>query len=387
LQGIIWIDQEVSFYPMGQTTLIDSMVQTLKRAGFTKLWVRTSRELANRWQKENSMDFFHEISEEESLWIFPGNLLLLNEKKIKEIKILHEQCTEVGTCYWISPQYTIFNLLENKSKKAFFSLLQVAQQTSENFYSLVKEAIFRENLHQVQYKEEFFVIDSPIALAKGFKILRFRVNQKHMEKGVVLLDPDQTYIDQEVEIGVGTIVYPGTFLQGKTQIGENCIIGPHTRIVNSKLDSNISIEYSVILNSTIGKASTIGPFAYIRPHSHIGSNVKIGDFVEVKNATIADNTKASHLTYVGDADVGRNVNFGCGVITVNYDGDKKYRTIIEDNAFIGCNSNLVAPVTIREGSFIAAGSTITKEVPEGALAIARMRQENKEGWRRKNKKK
>jgi bifunctional UDP-N-acetylglucosamine pyrophosphorylase/glucosamine-1-phosphate N-acetyltransferase len=136
----------------------------------------------------------------------------------------------------------------------------------------------------------------------------------------------------------------------------------------------------VILESTIGEGTTVGPFAYIRPETSIGKNARIGDFVEIKKSTIGDNTKVSHLTYIGDAEVGKNCNFGCGTVVVNYDGQKKYKTIIGDNAFIGCNTNLVAPVEVKDNAYTAAGSTITTEVPEGALAIARAKQVNLEGW-------
>ena len=147
------------------------------------------------------------------------------------------------------------------------------------------------------------------------------------------------------------------------------------------------MQYSVAVDSVVGDNTNVGPFAYIRPNSRIGNNIKIGDFVEIKNAVIDDGTKVAHLTYVGDADVGKRVNFGCGTVVVNYDGISKHRTTIEDDCFIGCNSNLVSPVTIEKGAYTAAGSTITDRVPENALAIARARQVNKDGWVEKNRKK
>ena len=165
------------------------------------------------------------------------------------------------------------------------------------------------------------------------------------------------------------------------------MIGPNTRLKNAKVGDRTEIQSSVVLDSKIGSDTSVGPFAYIRPGSVIGSGNKVGDFVEVKNATIGNGTKIAHLTYVGDADVGERVNFGCGTVVVNYDGIKKHRTVIEDDCFIGCNSNLVSPVTVRKGAYTAAGSTITDEVPEDALAIARARQVNKDGWVKKNRRK
>jgi len=222
-------------------------------------------------------------------------------------------------------------------------------------------------------------------LAEAEKVMRKRINEKHMSLGVTMIDPETTYIEKGVKIGKDTILYPGCILQAGTIIGENSTIGPNSRIVNSTFGDNTEIINSVILDSEVASDVHVGPFAYIRPGSKIGNGVKIGDFVEVKNSNIGDGTKISHLTYIGDADVGKNINFGCGTVVVNYDGQHKHRTVIEDDAFIGCNTNLVAPVTIKKGAYTAAGSTITKEVPEGALGIARVRQENKVGWVDKKK--
>lgn len=175
-------------------------------------------------------------------------------------------------------------------------------------------------------------------------------------------------------------------MEGSIEIGNNCVIGPNTRIVNCSIGNNTEIQYSVLYDSTVGSNTSVGPFAYIRPNSKIGDNIKVGDFVEVKNASVGNNTKIAHLTYVGDADVGERVNFGCGTVVVNYDGIHKHRTTIEDDCFIGCNTNLVSPVTIRKGAYTAAGSTITDEVPADALAIARSRQVIKDGWAKGKKK-
>jgi bifunctional UDP-N-acetylglucosamine pyrophosphorylase/glucosamine-1-phosphate N-acetyltransferase len=217
-------------------------------------------------------------------------------------------------------------------------------------------------------------------LALSAKELRRRINMNHMLKGVTLIDPENTYIDEGVLIGNDTIIYPGCVIEGKTEIGSNCVIYGASNIKNAKIADYVTIKSSDILDSTIDSRTNIGPNAYLRPNSKVGKDCKIGDFVEIKNSTIGDGTKISHLTYVGDADVGKNVNLGCGVVVVNYDGIKKHRTIIEDNSFVGCNTNLISPVKIGEGAYTAAGSTITHDVPSRALAIARSRQTNKEGW-------
>lgn len=231
-------------------------------------------------------------------------------------------------------------------------------------------------------------VNSRVQLSQVTQVMKRRINEKHMAQGVTLVDPENTYIESDVVIGKDTIVEPGCMIQGKTTIGEGCHIGYHTKLNNMTIKDHVDIEISVLTDSFVDEGTHVGPFAYVRPHSHIGKNIKVGDFVEVKNATIGDGTKISHLTYVGDADVGQHVNFGCGTVVVNYDGEKKHRTTIGDHAFIGCNTNLVSPVTVEENAYTAAGSTITKKVPANSLAIARAKQENKENWvsKKRNKK-
>lgn len=233
--------------------------------------------------------------------------------------------------------------------------------------------------------EETMGVNSRVQLAQAEKVMRDRLNLKHMENGVTLIDPNNTYIDLDVEIGNDTVIFPGNVIQGKTVIKGNCTLYPNSRIEDSVIEENVTVESSVILKSSIGENTTVGPFAYIRPESVIGKSARIGDFVEIKKSTIGDKTKVSHLTYIGDAEVGSGCNFGCGTVVVNYDGKEKNKTIIGDNSFIGCNTNLVSPVKVNDNTYIAAGSTITEEVPEGALAIARAKQVNKEGWMKKNR--
>lgn len=201
-----------------------------------------------------------------------------------------------------------------------------------------------------------------------------------MINGVSIIDPNNTYISADAEIGRDTVIHPGTVILGATRIGEDCEIGPNTEISDCQIGNKTSIRHSVAHNSEIGQEVNIGPFAHVRPNSVIGDEVKLGNFVEVKKATFGKGSKASHLSYIGDAEVGADVNLGCGSITVNYDGKKKYLTKIEDGVFVGCNSNLVAPVTIGKNAYVAAGCTITEDVPGEALSIARARQVNKENY-------
>ncbi|MEG1310778.1 MAG: bifunctional UDP-N-acetylglucosamine diphosphorylase/glucosamine-1-phosphate N-acetyltransferase GlmU [Romboutsia sp.] len=228
--------------------------------------------------------------------------------------------------------------------------------------------------------EELMGVNSRVELSKAEEIMRKRINEYHMINGVTIIDANSTYIESDVEIGNDSIVYPGVMLKGNTKIGSSCLIGMNSSITNSIIGDYTEVENSTIIDSIVGENTTVGPYAYLRPKSNIGNNVKIGDFVEVKNATIEDNSKASHLSYIGDAHVGKNVNIGCGVVFVNYDGKNKFKSIVKDGAFIGSNSNLVAPVTVEEKGYIATGSTITDDVPQGALAIARQRQIVKTGW-------
>jgi len=233
---------------------------------------------------------------------------------------------------------------------------------------------------KVDDSSEILGINDRIQLSKANEIMRKRILSNHMKNGVTIIDPSNTYIDADVSIGMDTVIYPGSMIEGRTEIGEDCIIGPSSRIVGSKISKGVEVKNSVVMESSVDEGTCIGPFAYLRPGSVIGKKVKIGDFVEVKKSVIGDGTKISHLTYVGDAEIGSNVNLGCGVVVVNYDGKKKHKTKIGDNCFVGCNVNLVSPVEVKDNAYVAAGSTITEEVPENSLAIARARQVVKEDW-------
>ena len=228
-------------------------------------------------------------------------------------------------------------------------------------------------------------INSRIQLAEADKILRQRKNAELMLEGVTIIDPATTYIDFDVEVGQDTIIYPNTYLEGNTKIGSDCVIGPNVRFTNMTVGNNVTAQFSYCHEAEIADGVTFGPYVHIRPNTKVSAKVKIGNFVEIKNSNIGEGTKLPHLQYIGDCDMGSGCNVGCGTITVNYDGKKKFRTTVGDNVFIGCNSNLVAPVTVENGAYIAAGSTITDNVPENNLAIARAKQINKNDWADKRK--
>lgn len=219
-----------------------------------------------------------------------------------------------------------------------------------------------------------------VQLGSTENYLKLKINEGLMKQGVTINEPNFTYIGPQVKIGRDSVIMPGTFILGDSIVGENCIIGPHSRIIDSVIESNTEIAFSQLSGAHIGSNNSVGPFANIRPGTISDSHVKIGDFVEVKNSQIGTGSKVPHLIYLGDAQVGKNVNIGAGTITCNYDGVKKHQTLINDGAFIGSNSNLVAPVTIGTDATVGAGSTIIKDVPDKTLAISRSHQENISGW-------
>ncbi|WP_335872095.1 bifunctional UDP-N-acetylglucosamine diphosphorylase/glucosamine-1-phosphate N-acetyltransferase GlmU [Bacillus sp. 2205SS5-2] len=272
------------------------------------------------------------------------------------------------------------------NKMLFQALKKVSNDNSQGEFYLpdVIEILQSEgnivSAYQTNDFEETLGVNDRIALSQAETIMKRRINRDHMRNGVTIIDPENTYIGSDVTIGQDSVVYPNTSILGNSVVGEECIIGPGTEISDSKIGNQTEIRQSVVHRSSVGNQVAVGPFAHIRPESNIHDAVKIGNFVELKKTTIGPRSKASHLSYFGDAEVGADVNLGCGSITVNYDGKNKYLTRIEDGVFVGCNSNLVAPVTIGEGAYIAAGSTITEDVPSEALSIARARQVNKDNY-------
>lgn len=294
----------------------------------------------------------------------------------EELKI-----TEINSGMYCFDIKTLLNGLDklnnNNAQGEYYltDMVQILKDSGENVGATVVEF------------EQTLGVNSREQLADVEKIMRNRINKKHMENGVTIIDANCTYIGDEVQIERDTIIYPGNVLEGKTVIKKGCVLYPNCRISDSIINERVTIQSSVILQSSVGSDTTVGPFAYIRPESTIGSEVKIGDFVEIKKSTIGNKTKVAHLTYIGDAEVGERCNFGCGTVVVNYDGKIKHKTIIGNDSFIGCNTNLVSPVEVEDNTYIAAGSTITEKVQEGSLAIARARQVNKDGWVLKNRSK
>ena len=206
-----------------------------------------------------------------------------------------------------------------------------------------------------------------------------------LQAGVLMMDPAAVYVEEEVTVGAGTLLLPGTILRGKTVVGANCQIGPQVMLTDCTVGDGCTINASQCEESTIEPGCQIGPYTHIRPHCVVGEGSKIGAFVQLKNCNLGRGTKMAHLTYVGDSDVGDNCNFGCGTVTCNYDGFQKHRTTIGSNVFVGCNTNFVPPVKVGDGSFIAAATTVTGDVPADAMAIGRTRQEIKEGWAAANR--
>ncbi|MGX7195843.1 bifunctional UDP-N-acetylglucosamine diphosphorylase/glucosamine-1-phosphate N-acetyltransferase GlmU [Enterococcus olivae] len=234
--------------------------------------------------------------------------------------------------------------------------------------------------YQTQDFDESLGVNDRVALAEANRIMRERINHQHMINGVSFVDPAATYIDAGVRIGAETVIEPGVYIKGETVIGENCVITAQSQIVDSIIEDDVVVKSSVVEESVVRSGADVGPYAHLRPKAEVLENAHIGNFVEVKNAVVGEGTKVGHLTYVGDATLGKDINVGCGVVFVNYDGKNKHRTVVGDHSFIGSSTSIVSPVQIEANSCIAAGSTITEDVPEHALAIARARQVNKENY-------
>ena len=233
----------------------------------------------------------------------------------------------------------------------------------------------------VDNPQEIRGINGRSELAEVSILVRQNKNEELMAAGVTIVDPATTYIDPDVEIGADTVIHPGVVIEGQTRIGAACEIQAHVRIRDSEIADRVTINnFCLIVGARVADGVSIGPFAHLRPDTAVGEGAKIGNFVELKKTTLGPGSKASHLSYLGDATIGANVNVGAGTITCNYDGTRKSQTVIEDGAFIGSDTQLIAPVRVGKGAYVAAGSSITKDVPAGSLGIARSRQANVEGW-------
>jgi len=269
-----------------------------------------------------------------------------------------------------------------EAKTVFSTLSKIRTNNAQGEYYLTDVfPILKREGHKIavlaiEEAEQIHGINDRVQLAQAENIIRRRHNQELMRKGVTIMAPDTVFIDHQVDIGMDTIIYPYTCIEGETRIGQNCIIGPYTRINDSTIGNNVVIESSRINGAQIADNCNIGPFAYLRPEAHLHEGVKVGDFVEIKKSEIGEGSKVPHLSYIGDALLGKGVNIGAGTITCNYDGKNKHQTILKDGVFIGSNTNLVAPVTIGEDSVTGAGSTITRDVPAYSLAVERAEQKN-----------
>lgn len=254
----------------------------------------------------------------------------------------------------------------------------------EYYLTDVMEIFKKQNEIVAAYKMKDFSesmgVNDRVALAEATKLMRQRINEKHMRAGVTLIDPETTYIDTDVKIGADTIIEPGVFLRGETVIGEDCLISANSDISDSVIHNGVTITASTLEDAEMQDESNIGPYSHLRPAAQIGKKVHIGNFVEVKKAEIGENTKVGHLTYVGDATLGKDINVGCGCVFVNYDGKNKHHTVVGDHSFIGSASNMIAPLHIADHAYVAAGSTITDDVSAHDMAIARGRQVNKKGY-------
>ncbi len=246
---------------------------------------------------------------------------------------------------------------------------------------LAKQRNFAVEAYCIGSEDEMMGVNTIQELLRARQAFRARIMNKWIQKGVVLIAPDSTFISEDAMIGKDTIIYPNVYLEGKTRVGKGCVIHPNVRIVDSEIrDAAVIKDSTVIENSLIRSKAVVGPFAHLRPGCDIGTKAKIGNFVEVKKSVIGNGAKASHLSYLGDATIGKGVNIGAGTITCNYNGKEKHKTTIEDNVFVGSDTQFIAPVTVGKGAYIGAGSTITKNVPPMSLAVSRAEQKNIEGW-------
>ncbi|MGJ5713484.1 bifunctional UDP-N-acetylglucosamine diphosphorylase/glucosamine-1-phosphate N-acetyltransferase GlmU [Staphylococcus auricularis] len=293
----------------------------------------------------------------------------------KDATATEQQITEISSGIFAFDNQTLFEQLEhvkNDNAQGEYYLPDVL--------SLILDQQGTVEVYHTDDFEEIMGVNDRVMLSQATKALQRRINQQHMKNGVTFEDPDHTYVGADVQIGEDTVIEPGVSLKGHTVIGEDTVIGQHSEITDSQIGSNVKVKQSVIDDSTVGDNVKIGPFAQLRPGAHISDEVKVGNFVEVKNSTVKTGAKLPHLSYIGDATIGERTNVGCGSVTVNYDGKNKFKTTIGQDAFIGCNTNLIAPVRVGDRALTAAGSVITDEVPDDSFAIARSRQTTKEGY-------
>lgn len=339
----------------------------------------TIKKLMEAHEKEQAMATVLTAIAEDSTGY--GRIIRNDEGQVEKIVEQKDASAEEATVKEINTGIFCFD-----NQMLFKTLSEVKNENAQGEYYLpdvieiLKSKGEKIAAYQAVSLNETLGVNDRVALSKAEELMKLRINEYWMRAGVTFIDPKTTYVSAEASIGQDTILYPNTTIKGASIIGEDCVIESGSEIHTSKLGNGVHVRNSHIIESTVEEGSAIGPFAHIRPNSEVGKDVKIGNFVELKKAKVSDRSKVSHLSYVGDALVGSDVNIGCGVVTVNYDGKNKHQTIIKNGAFVGSGSNLIAPVEIGENGFVAAGSTITEDVPKKALSIARSRQVNKENY-------
>lgn len=351
-------------------------------------------------------------------FIMPGDVPLISKDVINKILAAHEEMGNDLTVVSMVVDYpkgygrilrdeyeTILSIIEENDANEFQKTIK---EVNTGIYVVDNQKMFEvlDKIKLNESKKEYYLTDMVELMARDYKVNSFKVrdpqitmgvndlygisvaekflrediNKKHMLDGVSIINPETVTIGHSVKIERGTTILPNTTITGNTVISANAVIGPNTEIHNGMVGESSEVRHSYVYDSKIGNHTSIGPFAHIRQNAVIGDNNRIGNFVEIKNSKTGTNTKSAHLSYIGDSEVGSNVNFGCGSVTVNYDGKLKHKTIIGDDVFIGCNVNLIAPIEIGNNVFLAAGSTVTQNVPSGSMAIARNRQINKEDY-------
>ena len=313
-----------------------------------------------------------------------GRVVRQSDKEVSRIVEQKDANEEEQAITEINTGTYVFN-----NKALFEALDKVGNENAQGEYylpdviSIMKEAGDTVKAFTMDNFDEAIGVNDRIALAEATRLMTKRINEKHMRNGVTFVNPTATYIEVDVEIGQDTLIESGVSLKGNTKIGSHSTIGSNSEIISSTIADRVEIRQSVLEFANVEENVTVGPFAHLRAKSVLKEGAHIGNFVEVKNSVVGKNSKAGHLTYIGDADIGTDVNVGCGTIFVNYDGKNKFRSTIGNDVFIGSGSNIVAPVTVGDRAIIAAGSTVNSDVPEEALAIARSRQENKDKyWKR-----
>lgn len=313
-----------------------------------------------------------------------GRVVRQSDKEVSRIVEQKDANEEEQAITEINTGTYVFN-----NKALFEALDKVGNENAQGEYylpdviSIMKEAGDTVKAFTMDNFDEAIGVNDRIALAEATRLMTKRINEKHMRNGVTFVNPTATYIEADVEIGQDTLIESGVSLKGNTKIGSHSTIGSNSEIISSNIADHVEIRQSVLEFANVEENVTVGPFAHLRAKSVLKEGAHIGNFVEVKNSVVGKNSKAGHLTYIGDADIGTDVNVGCGTVFVNYDGKNKFRSTIGNDVFIGSGSNIVAPVTVGDRAIIAAGSTVNSDVPEEALAIARSRQENKDKyWKR-----